>query len=286
MPMRLMLHEPVASESGYWRSRTVFSPSFGSRLQVQQATYLPSTQFTRLNQSSIYLGIRTQRDITMAAQRPFTSIHKLLSTLLTLALPRVVHGGIAQTDYETIASLDAYSSLGPCAQSCFFQRNPGAICSWVVEDALGCNYDGCGTAGLNTCICRTDKQYVGVKHLSTCIASLCTIGDPDIDISLGIGIYTDYCTSLGYPYVPPEPVTQTVKQTRPEDNESATAVPRVVPTTITETVQQSTPTEYVYITMTQVVTRSAGDARSIGRLTQISVSNFSGFLVYHLAGRF
>ena len=67
----------------------------------------------------------------------------------------------------------------------------------MLEDPLGCGY-GCSIPGINDCICRSDKQSVGASFLSSCISKACTVGNPNIDVSSGVAIYTNYCGSLGY----------------------------------------------------------------------------------------
>jgi hypothetical protein len=105
----------------------------------------------------------------------------------------------ANTSTQTITNVPAFQNLDACAQSCFQYKGGG--CTWGIMDStvLGCAKQECfSELAVNDCYCRTDKQSVATAYLSSCISKACTVGDPMVDVSSGVGIYEGYCTSLGY----------------------------------------------------------------------------------------
>jgi hypothetical protein len=118
---------------------------------------------------------------------------------LLLFLFLLFRKSLANTSTQTITNVVAFQNLDGCAQSCFQYKGGG--CTWGVMDStiLGCAKQECfSELAVNDCYCRTDKQSVATAYLSSCISKACTVGDPMIDVSSGVGIYEGYCTSLGY----------------------------------------------------------------------------------------
>jgi len=159
------------------------------------------------------------------------SIRSLLVLTLISAFGLFQLSLAQNTKAQTITSLVTYQFLDPCAQGCFVKQCY-CFCGDMLEDKLGCGH-GCVGFGTNDCICRNDKQSVAVTYLSKCIEQACTVGNRAINVNSGVGIYTSYCSSLGYSYIPEAAVT-----------------PATMPTTTGGTLPQ--PTAYV----TRVVTRS------------------------------
>lgn len=105
----------------------------------------------------------------------------------------------------TITAAPAYSSLLPCAQECIYSWDLG--CPDVpdpIGNAIGC-YDnlnaGCNKVSwaLDSCYCRSDLQVDAVSAISTCVMSLCTLGDSMDDFRSVSSVYTAYCLGAGFP---------------------------------------------------------------------------------------
>ncbi|PMD17232.1 hypothetical protein NA56DRAFT_752581 [Hyaloscypha hepaticicola] len=104
------------------------------------------------------------------------------------------------TTYETIYSLDSWSSQKPCAQQCFINTSLGCHIDEVAA-AIGCEYNDCSAnyGAPNDCYCRADLQSVAQSYLTSCVSAQCTVGDSSIDISSAGSIYNYYCSSNGFP---------------------------------------------------------------------------------------
>jgi hypothetical protein len=123
--------------------------------------------------------------------------HQALLSLLVVLASFVCLSVGANTEPQTITSLTAYQELDPCAQDCFYFNAFVPGCTYGVEVHIGCSW-ACYTGAANDCFCRADKQSVATSFLSSCISAGCTVGDQQIDVSSGVGVYTGYCSSLGY----------------------------------------------------------------------------------------
>lgn len=112
------------------------------------------------------------------------------------------------TAFQTIYSLDFYSSQKPCAQQCFINTGLGCHVD-TVASAIGCEYNACSAnyGAPNNCYCRIDLQSVAESFLTSCVKSACTVGDSSIDISSAGSIYNYYCSSLGFPSTVPATTT-------------------------------------------------------------------------------
>lgn len=117
-----------------------------------------------------------------------------------------------------------------------------------------------------TVFVRGDKQSIATSYLSACISSKCTLGNPEIDVSSGAGLYPDYCLGIGYVLVPG---TTTAQVTFP-----------------TVTAAESTPnnvaTTTVYVATTVFVQSSKGarkrfDSDSFGAWTGLGRYYFDHF---------
>lgn len=113
------------------------------------------------------------------------------------------------TAFQTIYSLDIYSSQKPCAQQCFIYTGLGCHID-VVASAIGCEYNQCSAnyGAPNNCYCRTDLQSGAESYITSCVKAGCTVGDSSIDISSAGSIYNYYCSSLGFPINVPTTTTQ------------------------------------------------------------------------------
>jgi hypothetical protein len=182
-----------------------------------------------------------------------TLLSSVSSLFCLFLLPGIISLTAAQTDApQTIASLDGYTQLRACAQTCFDYGNDGCAGD-NVADHIGCAY-GCFTVAHDSCYCRADLQSKAESWLSACIKSGCTLGgDTSIDISNAVGLYEGYCTSQGYSALQTPastPATTTTRQaqtattsqaqTPPTTAEVSTMVPAT--TVVVETVTSSSPT--------------------------------------------
>jgi len=126
----------------------------------------------------------------------------LVTVLLFCLAPAIAQNTAAQT----IHSLDVFSSQKPCAQLCFSAN--GYNCQEdILASVIGCQ-NACNTNAPNYCYCRTDLQLVAESYLTSCVKSLCTVGDPSIHVSSAASIYRYYCSSNGYPVNVPATTTQ------------------------------------------------------------------------------
>jgi len=162
--------------------------------------------------------------------------HQALLSLLVVLASFVCLSVGANTEPQTITSLAAYQELDPCAQACFYFNAFVPGCTYGVEVHIGCSW-ACYTGAANDCFCRADKQSVATSFLSSCISAGCTVGDQQIDVSSGVGVYTGYCSSLGYGVVA-----------------GTTPSPSIVPLV--------SPTTSVYVTTTIYV--QVGSSRRLG----------------------
>jgi hypothetical protein len=106
------------------------------------------------------------------------------------------------TSPQTLASLDAYGQMLPCATSCFYQWE-GACSNDLVGSVLQCGVN-CISWAPNDCYCRTDYQSLATSYLYTCVSKSCTLGDNSGDITSATDLYNSYCTSLSF-FAPTQP---------------------------------------------------------------------------------
>jgi hypothetical protein len=113
------------------------------------------------------------------------------------------------TAFQTIYSLDIYSSQKPCAQQCFIYTGLGCH-EDAVASAIGCQHSACDVnyGAPNNCYCRSDLQSAAESYITSCVKSGCTVGDSSIDISSAGSIYNYYCSSIGFPVNVPATTTQ------------------------------------------------------------------------------
>lgn len=184
----------------------------------------------------------------------------LVSVLLFCLAPAIAQGITAQT----INSLDIFSSQKPCAQECFSAN--GYNCQVdVLASVLGCQ-NACNTNAPNYCYCRTDLQLVAQSYLTSCVKSLCTVGDPSVDISSAGSIYRYYCSSNGYPVDVPATVTQ--------DSARATATHGgAQPTSTHGGAQPTTTYDGAQPTITAYVTVYSSNGASSAGLAYFTVAN-------------
>ncbi|KAM7197763.1 hypothetical protein V8F20_006436 [Naviculisporaceae sp. PSN 640] len=126
-------------------------------------------------------------------------------------------GAIAAVqDHQTIASLEAFDNLQPCARKCI-ANDDGWCWNDYIGRALGCDNSCDRTTGgaPNTCYCRTDYIAVATDYLSNCVLSACTLGDNSRDLGSALDLYNGYCNSLGYTE---PPVTKTLTLTDATDS--------------------------------------------------------------------
>ena len=162
-----------------------------------------------------------------------TLLSSISSLLCLFLLPGMISLTTATTDSpQTIASLNGYTQLRACAQTCFDYGNDGCAGD-NVADHIGCAY-GCFTVAHDSCYCRADLQSKAESWLSACIKSGCTLGgDTTIDISSAVGLYEGYCTAQGYsalqtPASNPATTTTSQAQTTPTTAQISTSVPTTI----------------------------------------------------------
>ena len=138
--------------------------------------------------------------------------------LLALSFTFLIVEG--QNSLETIFSLDVFTSQKPCAQHCFTTTDLGCP-NDLVASAIGCKYGYCSQvfAATENCYCRPDLQSVALSWLTSCVESLCTVGDTSIDVSSAGSIYTSYCTARGYTAAP---AAASASTTAPDNGETMT----------------------------------------------------------------
>ena len=124
--------------------------------------------------------------------------HKLLHHLVIVAslFPVITQ---AQTAYQEIFTLDAFSLQQTCVQFCFTTKLSGCTTD-VLADAIGCAYSACGKPfqAVDDCYCRSDLQTAAESFLTSCIKTSCTVGDVSGNIASASSIYAGYCTSKGF----------------------------------------------------------------------------------------
>ena len=100
-----------------------------------------------------------------------------------------VPGAAQYTGAVTIGQYSAFSSLRPCAQSCFVGNGDGdGILSDNtpdIEDELGC-----GFGALNDCLCRSDLMVTATSFLSSCVSKECNNSN---DVTSAVTVYSNYC---------------------------------------------------------------------------------------------
>ncbi|KAM7183973.1 hypothetical protein V8F20_012412 [Naviculisporaceae sp. PSN 640] len=107
----------------------------------------------------------------------------------------------SETDPQLLYELDAFSQMKVCAQRCFWYNSAGCAVD-LLGDELACPYGYCKEIGQfgapNQCYCRSDNMPAAGTLLSSCIKSACTVGNSLVDISSALGLYSGYCSSLGF----------------------------------------------------------------------------------------
>jgi hypothetical protein len=98
--------------------------------------------------------------------------------------------GVAQyTGQVTIGQYSAFTSLRPCAQSCFVGNGDGdgylTDNTPDIEDELGC-----GFGALNECLCRSDLMVTATSFLSSCVLKECSNSN---DVTSAVTVYSNYC---------------------------------------------------------------------------------------------
>jgi hypothetical protein len=183
----------------------------------------------------------------------------LLSLLVTLT-SFICLSVEANTEPQTITSLAAYQELDPCAQACFYYNAFVPGCTYGVEVHIGCSW-ACYTGAANDCFCRADKQSVATSFLSSCISAGCTVGEQQIDVNSGVGIYTGYCSSLGYGVVA-----------------GTTPSPSIVPLASPTTTVYVTTTIYVHVGSSRRLGPDGGALYLLVRTSKLSCASLLGFL--------
>lgn len=105
----------------------------------------------------------------------------------------------AQTAYQEIFTLEAFSLQQTCAQYCFTNSLSGCTTD-MVADAIGCSYNSCKSPfqAVDDCYCRADLQSAAESFLASCIKEFCTVGDTSYNVAVASSIYAGYCTSKGF----------------------------------------------------------------------------------------
>lgn len=131
--------------------------------------------------------------------RPEPLGHSLFSVLLLILSTSTTNAQIG-TITQDISTVSVFAQQKECARSCFMRTG---VCPYDgLGSAIGCaTYGGCKSKGWeakNDCYCRQDLQNPGQAYLTSCIQSLCTVGDESIDASTAGSIYAQYCKDKGY----------------------------------------------------------------------------------------
>ncbi|KAH7141082.1 hypothetical protein EDB81DRAFT_900732 [Dactylonectria macrodidyma] len=77
------------------------------------------------------------------------------------------------------------------------QRRCGKACMWEGNYWIGGRL-GCDNPAVNDCMCRTNLASAISSYATSCLETLCTVGDPDSDISTFLSLYNSYCAKNGY----------------------------------------------------------------------------------------
>ncbi|KAL6244843.1 hypothetical protein RBB50_008371 [Rhinocladiella similis] len=132
----------------------------------------------------------------------------------------------AQTSYESIYTLDAFSQQQSCVQSCFVGGYANIECySDVLGSALGCPNSPCSKtfAAVDDCYCRGDLQTAAYDFLSSCIDETCSVGDNAVNLANAASIYNGYCTQRGFTAIPAQNTAATT--TNPSNGDSTATQP-------------------------------------------------------------
>lgn len=148
----------------------------------------------------------------------------------------------AQTAYESIYTLSAFSVQQNCVQSCFTKGYTYNDCyTDVLGSVLGCPNSPCSStfAAVDDCYCRGDLQTVAHDWLSMCIDQLCSVGDNSVNLAIATSIYLGYCTARGFTALR---VQNTAETSSPSDFSTTTASTRSAPASATSTSLSDTTT--------------------------------------------
>lgn len=111
----------------------------------------------------------------------------------------------AQTDYESIYTLDAFTVQPTCVQDCFIAGYANINCyTDVLGSWLGCPNTPCATAfaAADSCYCRGDLQAAAHELLGSCIDQACSVGDNAVNLATAASIYSTYCQERGFTALP------------------------------------------------------------------------------------
>ena len=168
------------------------------------------------------------------------SMHRFV--LLTLLATMVLHVAGATTAYESIFTLTAFSQQQVCVQSCFVQGYANINCyTDLLGSMLGCQNSPCNTAwaAVDECYCRGDLQTAAHDWLSTCISSMCTVGDSSVNLANAASIYSGYCTGRGFMALPAQ---NTAEATAPGNTQVSSTASTAFGTTPTSSTGSSSTT--------------------------------------------
>ncbi|KYK58634.1 hypothetical protein DCS_05651 [Drechmeria coniospora] len=120
-----------------------------------------------------------------------------LAVFLLLAMPAAA----AQAEgTQSLSSAKDFSSLRPCAKSCFWRTNFQTRTYDYLGSTLKCELTTTEfqtiSVAMNGCYCRTDLQANAYQSLSRCVSRFCS-GNSN-DLSSAASIYSSYCTSNGF----------------------------------------------------------------------------------------
>jgi len=114
--------------------------------------------------------------------------------------------------HQSIFTLDAFLFQQNCVQNCFTNGYANIDCyTDLLGSAIGCPNSPCSKtwAAVDDCYCRGDLQPAARDWLSSCIDSLCTVGDNTVNVDNAASIYSSYCTDKGFTALPVQNVAET-----------------------------------------------------------------------------
>jgi hypothetical protein len=133
------------------------------------------------------------------------TMYQFMLLMLLACMVLDVAGTGTTTAYESLYTVDAFSQQQTCVQSCFIQGYANIDCyTDVLGSMIGCPNSPCSAtfAAVDQCYCRGDLQTAAHDWLSTCINTMCSVGDNSVNLGNAASIYSGYCTAKGFMALP------------------------------------------------------------------------------------
>lgn len=128
----------------------------------------------------------------------------------------LIFASCVSADLLSISDEDSYAAMRTCVQGCYFNGNRRD----QIGSLLDCPQPTSRVAD-NACFCRADLQAQATSYLEDCIATRCPVPN-DVDVTSGVALYTDYCTSNGFEVADAIVTTTTEAPSSTPDGDRAT----------------------------------------------------------------